>query len=292
MAVASTTLTLKGGQTLGPAPFYIMGIVNTTPDSFSDGGRHLAVEDALAHCRTLIAQGAALLDIGGESTRPFAAPVFLAEELARVKPVVEGALELPEVRAGQVAVSVDTRNAPVAAAVLEAGVAMINDVSGCLHDPGLLDVLAEYKPGYVLMHSQGSPETMQRDPNYADVTAEVAAYFEERLTVLTRAGLPEERILLDPGIGFGKTLEHNLELLRNLKVFKRFGRPLLIGLSNKSLWHKLLGLDVDERLLPTVAATALSHAQGGLVHRVHDVMAAHQALTVSTALGAAVAPGV
>jgi len=273
--------TLKGGRVLGPAPFLVMGIVNVTPDSFSDGGRNLEPADALSSARRLAGEGAAILDVGGESTRPFADPVSEAEELRRVVPVVEAIVrELPDA-----AVSVDTYKAKVAEKALEAGAAIVNDVSACCSfEPGLLDVVAQYKPGYVLMHTLGRPEDMQVAPSYGSVLSEVARFFEIGMAKLVSAGLPEDRIVLDPGIGFGKTLEHNLALIKGLDLFLAFGRPLLMGLSNKSLFGKLLGLDVHERASATQVATALSQERGARIHRVHDVAGAVAALTLAEAL--------
>ncbi|MEF2146125.1 MAG: dihydropteroate synthase [Desulfovibrionaceae bacterium] len=276
------------GKVLGPAPFFIAGVVNVTPDSFYDGGKCAATEDAVRHGRVLAGQGAHILDIGGESTRPFAEPVSEAEELRRVIPVVrelaknvDGGLSIDD--SGPV-VSVDTTKAEVARQALQAGALIVNDVSACRFDPALLDVLVEYQPGYVLMHTQGGPRNMQRDPKYADVVSEVSAFFEEQLGLLTEAGLKESRIVLDPGIGFGKTLEHNLAILQHIDRFRAFGLPVYVGLSNKSLWGGLLGLGVDSRQEATVVATALMAAKGVAIHRVHDVSAADQALKIVQAI--------
>lgn len=274
------TWTVKGGRVLGPVPFLVMGIVNVTPDSFSDGGTTFDPALASAHAVRLLAEGADIVDIGGESTRPFAEPVSQDEELRRVLPVVESILgELP-----QAVVSVDTYKARVAQRALAAGAAIVNDVSACSFDPELADVLAEHKPGYVLMHSLGRPETMQVEPVYSDVMAEISRFFESNMAKLVSAGLPEDRIVLDPGIGFGKTLEHNLAILRGLESFTRFGRPVLMGLSNKSLFGKLLGLDVAARGPATQVATALCYERGAGIHRVHDVAGAVKALTLAKAI--------
>jgi dihydropteroate synthase len=260
-----------------------MGVVNVTPDSFFDGGRHADADAALAHARELAAQGADILDLGGESSRPFAEPVSQDEELRRVLPVVRGAAALADT-GGTPAISVDTYKAGTAAAALEAGAAIVNDISACAFDPGLPDVLVQYAPGYVLMHSLGRPEEMQNDPRYQDVVEEVLAFFEAKLAALVRAGLPESRVVLDPGIGFGKTLEHNLSLLRNLDRFTALGRPVMVGLSNKSLWGGLLGLEKDRRGNATQAATAVAAVRGATVHRVHDVARTVQTLRVAGAL--------
>jgi len=243
-----------------------MGIVNVTPDSFSDGGLHATTQAAVAHALELGAQGADILDIGGESTRPFAEPLPLAEELQRVLPVVGGVLA-----AGMAcpAVSVDTYKAEVARQALEAGAVIINDVSACAFDPALADVVGHYKPGYVLMHSLGRPRTMQVEPRYDDVVEDIRAFFDVHMAKLVKAGLPEDRVVLDPGVGFGKTLEHNVAILRNLERFLSFGRPVLIGLSNKSFLGALLGLGVGERALSTQVATALAFGRGAAIHRVH-----------------------
>nr|WP_235641536.1 dihydropteroate synthase [Humidesulfovibrio mexicanus] len=283
--------TIAGGRVLGPAPFLLAGIINATPDSFYDGGRHLAPAAAVSQGVRLAGDGAHILDVGGESTRPGAAEVPLEGELQRVVPVVR---ELAAISGRQVdglagtfpVVAVDTYKAGVAAAALEAGALIVNDVSACRFDPALLDVVAQLKPGYVLMHSQGEPRTMQNDPRYGDVVDDICAFFDERLAVLVRAGLPEDRIVLDPGIGFGKVLEHNLAVLQSIERFGKFGRPLYMGLSNKSLWGTLLGLGPQERLQATAVATALLVARGVLVHRVHEVAPALQAARVAMAMTA------
>ena len=275
-----TTWTVKGGKVLGPSPFFIAGIVNVTPDSFYDGGQHPDAESGLAHALTLARQGAHILDVGGESTRPYSDPVGEAEELARVIPVIRGLIE-----AGTGAViSVDTYKAEVARQALMAGAVIVNDVSGFRFEPELLDVLAEHQPGYVLMHSLGRPEDMQDEPKYGDVVGEIMDFFEERLTVLERAGLPRDRVVLDPGIGFGKTLEHNLDILRGIERFHGLGLPLYMGLSNKSLWQGLLGLPAGRRQNATQAATALMAAKGVPIHRVHEVELAYQTLTIAREL--------
>jgi len=260
----------------------LAGIVNATPDSFYDGGRHFEPAAAVLQGRKLFEEGAHILDSGGESTRPGAAEVSAQEEMARVVPVLRGLSAMPGrpmdgVDGPWPVLSVDTYKAEVAAAALESGASIVNDVSACRFDPGLLDVLAQSRPGYVLMHSLGRPGEMQKDPRYADVVDEILSFFEERLGALTRAGLPEANIVLDPGIGFGKLLEHNLAILRGVERLGRLGRPLYMGLSNKSLWGMLLGLGPQERQQATAVATALLVARGVLVHRVHEVGPARQA---------------
>jgi len=269
-----------GGRALTtPAPFGVMGIVNLTPDSFYDGGRHQGMQ-GLTHALRLLAEGADILDLGAESSRPGATELPPEEETARLLPVLAGLRQ----RAPAAVVSVDTYHAATAAAALDMGAAVINDISGCAFDPGLLDVLAQYRPGYVLMHSQGRPATMQDAPRYDDVRRDVREFFERGLARLVRAGLPEDRIALDPGIGFGKTMQHNLELLAHPEDWLSLGRPVLMGLSRKSLFGGLLGLPPQQRGTATAVATALLGVRGVFWHRVHDVAAARQALTVASAL--------
>ncbi len=282
-----------GARDLVPDPFLVAGVVNVTPDSFFDGGRHDTPEAAVAHALNLVRDGAYMVDVGGESTRPGSDPVPLDAELRRVLPVVRELVRLfsdPAVAAGgesagaQVSppvVAVDTSKSSCAAACLAAGATLINDVSACAYDPGLMDVLAQYRPGYVLMHSLGRPKTMQRAPAYDDVVDDVLAFFERELTRLAAAGLPEEHVALDPGIGFGKLLEHNLELVRGLPRFAALGRPVYIGLSNKSLFAGLFGLPPEGRGPVTMVATALAGAAGAHVHRVHDVAGARMALRLA-----------
>lgn len=271
---------VAGGRVVHPAPFCVLGIVNVTPDSFYDGGRYGDLQTAVARAGELLQAGAHIVDIGGESTRPYAVPVSSEKEQARVLPVVQGLLECSP----NALVSVDTYKAPTAAAALKAGAVIINDVSGCGYDPELVQVLAAQRPGYVLMHSQGRPADMQDAPRYADVLDEVEAFFERRLQWLTRQGLPEEHVVLDPGIGFGKTVEHNVLLLRHIERFMQLGRPLFMGLSNKSVWSGLLGLEGVNREWATQVATALLAARGVALHRVHDVERTHQSLRLMQAI--------
>jgi dihydropteroate synthase len=278
-----TTWTVMGGRVLGPAPFFIAGIVNVTPDSFYDGGAHPGPQAAVDYGLTLARQGAHILDVGGESTRPYADEVTGDQELARVIPVIEGlvasgAMAQPDGRVP--VISVDTYKARVAARALEAGAVILNDVSACAFDSGLEDVIAQYKPGYVLMHSLGRPGIMQDEPLYDDVVDEVMAFFETKLERLDALGLPRDHVVLDPGIGFGKSLEHNLDLLRGIERFESLGLPLYMGLSNKSLWQGLLGLGVGERQNATQVATAIMAAKGVPIHRVHEVDLARQTLTI------------
>lgn len=281
---ASVSLTppwiMMGGAALIPAtPFGVMGILNLTPDSFYDGGRHSTSNAALKQALALWDGGADMLDIGAESSRPGAPPLTLEEELDRLAPVLQAVRE----RLPDIPVSVDTVHAATAAAALDMGAVVINDVSACRADPELTDVLAERKPGYVLMHSQGRPPDMQTAPCYADVCREVYDFFERELNRLVAAGLPEDRIVLDPGIGFGKTLAHNLALLVHVKEFLEFGRPLLVGLSMKSLFGELLGLPIGERGMATQTASALLWERGVFWHRVHDVTGVKEALRLAAA---------
>ncbi len=270
------------GRTLGPAPFFVVGILNATPDSFYDGGLSAQTEDAVANGLRLMDLGADMVDVGGESTRPFSAPISTEEELTRVLPVVRGILEARP----DAVLSVDTTKAKVAEACLEAGALVVNDVSATDADPGLLDIVTGFQPGYVLMHSQGAPRTMQIEPRYDDVVSEIRRFFEVRMNRLVGAGLPENRIVLDPGIGFGKTLEHNLEILRRIHEFRDLGRPLYMGLSNKSLWRDLLGREGRERNAATLAATVTLYGRGVRIHRVHEVREIRDALVVARTLTA------
>jgi dihydropteroate synthase len=256
----------------------IMGVVNVTPDSFSDGGLYLDPERAVDHGRELAGRGAAILDVGGESTRPGAEPVDAAEERARVEPVVRG---LAGTRA---AVSIDTSKVAVAEAAIDAGAAIVNDVTALRADPEIAGLCADRGSGLVLMHMQGTPRTMQEHPTYDDVVEDVKSFLAERMGVALREGVAEERIWLDPGIGFGKTLEHNLELLRRLGELTALGRPIVVGASRKSFIAAIDGSPVDQRLGGTIAASVLAVAAGADVVRVHDVAEMAQALRVADAI--------
>lgn len=258
----------------------IMGVINCTPDSFYDGGRHRHPDEAVRRGLELVSEGALILDVGGESTRPGALPVTREEELERVLPVMQRLSAALEQSHPEVVLSVDTTKAEVAAMALAAGAAVVNDISACRFDPGLLDVLRQYQPGYVLMHALGTPATMQSNPYYENVLDEVRRFFEQRMNVLVQSGLSEDAIILDPGIGFGKLLEHNLRLLRNIDDLLQLGRPLLVGISNKSFWKGLLGLELEERGSVTQVATALLTVKGVRVHRVHDVLETQRTLRV------------
>ena len=253
-----------------------MGIVNVTPDSFSDGGRFLDATDAIAHGRRLLAEGADLLDVGGESTRPGAEPVDAGEELARVVPVVRALA-----REGRV--SIDTSKVAVAEAAVSAGARYVNDVSAFRLEPDMAGFVADARVDCCLMHMRGEPRTMQDDPRYDDVVDDVRAHLEERMAFAIAEGVKEERIELDPGIGFGKTVAHNLELLRRLDELTTLGRPIVVGTSRKGFLGRLTGRDADERVPGTIATNVLALERGARVFRVHDVAAARDALTVAAA---------
>ena len=255
--------------------YEIMGVVNVTPDSFSDGGQFDDAQDAIRHARRLIEEGAAIIDVGGESTRPGAAPVPAEEELRRTIPVVEG---LAGAR-----VSIDTMKLAVAREAVEAGATYVNDVTAFRHDPDLAGFVADHGLECCLMHMLGEPRTMQQDPRYDDVVSEVKAFLEERLTAATAAGIKEDKVQLDPGIGFGKTLQHNLQLLARLDEIAAIGRPVVLGTSRKSFLGKLTGRDVTERVHGTVATCVLGYERGARVFRVHDVAAVSDALAVTAA---------
>jgi dihydropteroate synthase len=256
--------------------YTIMGVVNVTPDSFSDGGRYLDARAAIDHGEQLAAEGAAILDVGGESTRPGADPVGEDEELRRVVPVVEGLT-------GVARVSIDTSKAAVAAVALDAGADYVNDVTAFRGDPELAGLVGERGVDCCLMHMLGTPRTMQQDPRYDDVVSEVKAFLEARLAYAVGEGVAEERVMLDPGIGFGKTVEHNLELIRRLDEIVALGRPVVFGVSRKSFLGKLTGRAVGERAVATAAANVLALERGASIFRVHDVPETVDALTVAAA---------
>lgn len=255
-----------------------MGVVNVTPDSFSDGGLYLDPEAAIAHGRELAEAGAGILDVGGESTRPGAEAVDTDEELRRVVPVIRGLSE------SGCRISVDTSKARVAEAALEAGAEIVNDVTALRGDPAMASVCAERGATVVLMHMLGEPRTMQEDPRYDDVVAEVKGFLAERLEFAVAAGIAEERVWLDPGIGFGKTAAHNMELLRRLGELRDLGRPLVIGTSRKSFIGRVDGSAAGERLGGTIASSVLAAAEGAEVLRVHDIAEMRQALAVTAAI--------
>ena len=249
----------------------VMGVVNVTPDSFSDGGRHLAPEAAISHARRLIDEGVDLLDVGGESTRPGAAPVSEEEEMQRVLPVVEALREVP--------ISVDTRRPKVMQGALAAGASMINDIEA-LTAPGALEAVANSDCAICLMHMQGEPGTMQADPRYGDVVMEVKAFLAGRIAACEAAGMARNRLVADPGFGFGKTPEHNLALLKRLPEFAGLGVPLLAGWSRKSSLGRITGRDTGERLAGSLAAALLALLGGARILRVHDVKETRDAVLV------------
>jgi dihydropteroate synthase len=262
-----------------PRDFRVMGVVNVTPDSFSDGGRFLDPDAAVAHALALAEEGADILDFGGESTRPGAEPVSADEERRRVVPVIE------RVAQGTTAqLSIDTSKAAVAEAAIAAGATLVNDVTALRGDPAMAGLVAEREVDCCLMHMLGEPRTMQLDPRYDDVVSEVASFLEERLAFAVAQGVREDRVLLDPGIGFGKTLEHNLELLRRLDEIVALGRPVVVGTSRKSFLGLLTDrAEPDERLAGTIATNVLALERGAAVFRVHDVAPVREALTVAAA---------
>lgn len=255
---------------------HIMGIVNVTPDSFSDGGRYDGPDAAVAHALALAEAGATILDVGGESTRPGSDPVSADEELDRVMPVVEALHARTEAR-----ISIDTRKAQVMRAAATAGADIINDVSALSHDPAALQTAADLGLPVILMHAQGDPKTMQTDPTYDDVLLDVFDYLEARIGACLEAGLPRASLICDPGIGFGKTLDHNLALMRGLSLFHGLGTPILLGASRKSFLGKLTGIArADARVTASVAAALSGIAQGTQIVRVHDVAETQEALTI------------
>jgi dihydropteroate synthase len=259
-------------------PAKVMGIVNVTPDSFSDGGEFLDPERAISHGRELAAEGADVLDIGGESTRPGAEAVGADEELRRTRPVVEA------LAGDGSTVSIDTSKVAVAEAALDAGAAMVNDVTALRSEPDLAGLCADRGCEVVLMHMLGDPRTMQENPVYEDVVDDVKAFLAERVEFAVSEGIDAERIWIDPGIGFGKNVEHNLELHRRLGELADLGRPIAFGSSRKSFIGKLSGAEVDERLGGTIASNVIAYANGARMLRVHDVAPMRQALTVTAAI--------
>jgi dihydropteroate synthase len=261
---------------------WIMGVLNVTPDSFSDGGRFFQIPQALAQARRMIAAGANIIDIGGESTRPGADAVDAAEEKRRVIPIIK---EL----AGETLISIDTSKAEVAAAALDAGAKIVNDVTGGRGDEAMWPLLAERRAGFIIMHMQGTPRTMQRAPFYRDVVVEVSDFFRQQYACAINSGIDPMTLAFDPGIGFGKTLEHNLSLLKNLPRLRLHDRPLVIGVSRKAFLGKISGHNgsIQDRILPTVAFTSLLRMNGAEVLRVHDVEENVEALRVADALRSA-----
>jgi len=262
-----------------PRPAMVMGIVNVTPDSFSDGGRFLDAREAVEHALRLVDEGAEIIDVGGESTRPRATPVDEAEELQRVLPVIE---EL--VRKIKVPISIDTMKPGVARAALDAGASIVNDVAANREDNEMWRVAAESRAGYVCMHMQGTPQTMQVNPTYADVVEDVKTFFSERIRRLNDCGVSSEQIILDPGIGFGKTPGHNLQLLGGLRRFRELERPLLLGVSRKSFIGKLFGTELAGRLPAALACASLAVEAGMQIIRAHEVAETVQALRMTEAI--------
>lgn len=262
-----------------PRPALVMGIVNVTPDSFSDGGNFLDAKAAVAHGLELAAQGAEILDIGGESTRPRAVPVEEAEELRRVIPVIEqlsSQLTIP--------IAIDTQKPGVAQAALRAGASIVNDIAANRGDDAMWRIVAETGAGYVCMHMQGTPQTMQENPSYADVVREVGEFFSERLERLNHCGVNRDQVIFDVGIGFGKTLEHNLQLLGGLANFAKLKRPLLLGVSRKSFMGKLLGAKTTERSPASLACACLAIEAGTQIIRTHEVAETLQAVRMTEAI--------
>ena len=279
MAIGIVKLRAGQFEFVFPRPALVMGIVNVTPDSFSDGGRFLDASAAVAHALQLVEQGAGIIDVGGESTRPGALPVAEPEELRRVMPVIEqlaGRIKVP--------ISIDTAKAGVARAALAAGASIVNDVAANREDDALWRLVAETRAGYVCMHAQGTPQTMQAEPIYTDVVREVREFFSERIRRLSDCGVGRDQIILDPGIGFGKTVKHNLQLLGAARSFASFERPMLLGVSRKSFIGKLLGAELAARLPGALACACLAVAAGVQIIRAHDVAETVQAIRMTEAI--------
>jgi dihydropteroate synthase len=265
-AVGAESWRLANGVILDLRKPHIMGVVNVTPDSFSDGNRFVTPQRAIEHALALVEAGADIIDIGGESTRPKADPVSADEELERILPVLEGLSGK-----SKIPISVDTSKAKVAKQALAAGAAIINDVTGLQGDPEMARVVAQGSAGVVLMHSRGTPQEMQRDTHYDDLISEVRHFLAGSIKLARQAGVSDEQMVIDPGIGFGKDVKGNLSLLRHLAEFRTLGRPILVGTSRKSFIGTVLGRNVDERLMGTAATVAVSLMQGARIFRVHDV---------------------
>lgn len=273
-------LTIKDTTCEFSTKTYVMGILNVTPDSFSDGGRFLRPNDAIRQAMRMIQEGADIIDIGGESTRPGSDPVDSLEEIKRVIPVIK---ELS--RLTTTPISIDTYKSEVAREALEAGASMINDISGLGFDSKMASLAAHYDVPVVLMHIKGRPKDMQKAPHYEALVPEMLDYFRLRIRLALEAGIREDRIIIDPGIGFGKTFDHNLQLLRDLQEFKVFHRPILVGVSRKAfIGHLLGGLPADERLEGTIAATVVAAINGASIVRVHDVKETVRALRIADAI--------
>jgi len=273
------TLDIRGRRFLLGPRTWLMGVVNVTPDSFSDGGRFFDRDKAIARGLELAAEGADILDVGGESTRPSSLPVPEAEELRRVVPVIEALRKRTSAL-----LSIDTTKAAVARAALDAGADIVNDTSAFRFDPAMPGEVARAGAGAVLMHMQGTPRTMQESPHYDDLLGEIGAFLAERIRLAEAAGIPQERLIVDPGIGFGKTFEDNLELLRRQEAFHDLGRPLLMGFSRKSFLGRILDRPAGERLEGTIAAAVLSVERGAHILRVHDVGPVARAVRTAEAI--------
>ncbi|MCX7919957.1 MAG: dihydropteroate synthase [bacterium] len=258
---------------------FVMGILNITPDSFSDGGKYYTPDQAYLHAMRMIEEGADIIDVGGESSRPGAQPVSAEEEIARIVPVIERLAT-----ATNIPISVDTYKAQVAESAINAGAQMINDITAMTYDPAMLPLAARTGVPVVLMHMQGTPQTMQLNPQYTNVVSDIIEYLNNAIQIAKQAGINEEQIIIDPGIGFGKTLEHNLSILHHLSEFLRLGRPILIGVSRKSFIGKILDLPVDERLEGTAAAVAIAVIHGAKIVRVHDVKAMVRVVKIADAI--------
>jgi dihydropteroate synthase len=279
MSRETRTLEIGGRRfTLGPRT-WLMGIVNVTPDSFSDGGRYFDAAKAVERGLELVADGADIVDVGGESTRPGSRPVPAAEEIGRILPVIEGLRKQT-----QALLSIDSTKAAVAQAALDAGADIVNDTSAFRFDPAMPGVVARAGAGVVLMHMQGTPLTMQNAPHYDDLLGEIVTFLSDRIRVAEAAGIPRERVIVDPGLGFGKTVGHNLELLRRQDVFNALGRPLLLGFSRKAFLGAILDLPPGERLEGTIAAAVLSVERGVHILRVHDVGPVARAVRAAEAI--------
>lgn len=258
---------------------YVMGVLNVTPDSFSDGQRFFEPEAAVEHAFRMEEEGADLIDIGAESTRPGAEPVPLKEELRRILPVLErlsGSLKVP--------ISIDTYKSQVAEKAIQCGAEIVNDISGLNFDPDLKNLIARYDVAVIIMHMKGNPRNMQQNPHYRDLLGEICSYFEKSISAAAQAGVSSEKIIVDPGIGFGKTLPHNLEILRGLESFKVLGKPIMVGTSRKSFLGKILNLPVDDRLEGSIAAAAYAVMRGANIVRVHDVASTVRALRTIEAI--------
>lgn len=260
---------------------YLMGIVNVTPDSFSDGGKYNNTKKAFSHAKKLIKEGADIIDIGGESTRPGAKEVNTREEIKRVIPVIKKVSNYIKKNNLCVLISIDTTKSIVAKQAVEAGAQIINDISAMEIDKKIVDVAKEYKTGLILMHMKGRPRNMQKNPKYKDVIKEISNYLKSRIKFAKSKGIKKNKIAIDPGIGFGKTIEHNLEIIANIKKFKKLKHPILIGTSRKSFLGKILNKKEDERIFGTATTIAISIIQGATILRVHDVVEMKDVLIIS-----------